>query len=154
MSKTIRYLSLPDPVATSKLAIELARITSSGDTLLLEGEIGAGKTTFARAFIRAVVGSDIEVPSPTYTIVQTYETESFEIWHCDLYRLTNSDEAFELGIEDAFKEAVVLVEWPDRLGPLRTKDELTLSFRPDGIGRQIKLTGSEEWNDRIGNISV
>src|SRR5210317_2389261 len=92
---------LPDEAATATLAARMAPLLAKGDTLLLEGDIGAGKSAFARALIRARLGRMEDVPSPTFTIVQTYEADDGDIWHCDLYRLTHPDEAFELGLEDA-----------------------------------------------------
>lgn len=113
---------------TQALAARFASILAAGDCLLLEGEIGAGKSAFARALIRARVGQNEDVPSPTFTLVQTYEAESVDIWHCDLYRLTSPDEALELGLDDAFQTAICLVEWPDRLGELAPDSASTLSF--------------------------
>jgi tRNA threonylcarbamoyladenosine biosynthesis protein TsaE len=105
------------PDMTDRIARRLAEITSPGDTLLLSGELGAGKTHFARAFIRHATGPDVEVPSPSFTLVQTYETDRGEIWHADLYRLGGPDEIVELGLDLAMEEARCLVEWPERMAP-------------------------------------
>ena len=100
------------------LANCLATLCGSGDVLCLFGDLGAGKTSFARAFIRALTTPDQEVPSPTFTLVQVYETaelpNSLAIWHADLYRLSDSQEVFELGLDDAFADALLLIEWPQR----------------------------------------
>src|SRR6266852_4190236 len=108
---------LPDEAATAALAARLAALARPGDVIALKGELGAGKTTFARAFI-AGGGSREEVPSPTFTLVQLYERGDAAIWHFDGYRLRDPEEAWELGIEDAFNEGISLIEWPEILGPL------------------------------------
>lgn len=109
-------LFLPDDAATNHLARQFAHHAYPGMVLLLEGGIGAGKTHFARAFIRERLGAEIDVPSPTYTLVQTYEDNAGDIWHADLYRLGHPDEVAELGLVSAFETAICLIEWPDRLG--------------------------------------
>ncbi|MEN9012370.1 MAG: tRNA (adenosine(37)-N6)-threonylcarbamoyltransferase complex ATPase subunit type 1 TsaE [Yoonia sp.] len=124
-----RYeLSLKDETATSQCAARLAPLLKIGDCVLLEGSIGAGKTAFARALIRARLGHMEEVPSPTFTLVQTYDDPAGDIWHCDLYRLTHPDEAVELGLTEAFETAICLIEWPDRLGSDAPDDAIRLSF--------------------------
>ena len=127
-----RRLFLPDPAATEALAARLAPHLRAGDALLLEGPIGAGKTHFAHALIgamqRAAGQPAEEVPSPSYTLVQTYAAGPLEIWHADLYRLTGPEDVGELGLEAGFRTGLSLVEWPDRLGPLAPPDALTLRF--------------------------
>ena len=113
---------------TEKLTRALAPHVTGGDVILLEGPIGAGKSFFARALILALLDEPEDIPSPTFTLVQTYDAPEFEIWHCDLYRLTAPFEAQELGLEDAFETALCLVEWPDRLGKLAPQDALVLSL--------------------------
>ena len=112
-----------------------------GDAILLEGPIGAGKSCLARAFIRARLGADEEVPSPTFTLVQVYDDDGIEIWHADLYRLTHSDEVWELGLDQAFETAICLVEWPDRLGSHLPPDALTVRLEAHGEGRMAVVTG-------------
>ena len=110
-------LILPDPAATDALAARLAARLRPGDAVWLEGDLGAGKTHFARALIRACLGDGgdgADIPSPTYTLVQTYDTPMGEIWHADLYRLSDPQEIVELGLHDALETAICLVEWPDR----------------------------------------
>ncbi|MCT8331260.1 tRNA (adenosine(37)-N6)-threonylcarbamoyltransferase complex ATPase subunit type 1 TsaE [Albidovulum sediminis] len=124
-------IHLASTEATDALAQRLAPLLVQGDILLLEGDIGAGKTHFARALIQArlaAAGRSEDVPSPTFTLVQTYEADDTEIWHADLYRLTGPEEVWELGLDDAFRTAICLVEWPDRLGPARPADALSLRF--------------------------
>lgn len=113
-----RHLILPNPDDTATAARWLAPQLRGGDVILLSGPVGAGKTHFARAIIQALqstVGLAEDVPSPTFTLVQTYTAGALEIWHADLYRLSHADEVLELGLEDAFETALCLVEWPDRL---------------------------------------
>lgn len=121
-------LTLDDEAATADLAVRIAPLLRVGDCILLEGSIGAGKTLFARALIRARLGRLEDVPSPTFTLVQTYDDPLGDIWHCDLYRLTHPDEAIELGLLDALETAICLIEWPDRLGADQPKDAARLSF--------------------------
>jgi len=125
-------IDLPDPAATDRLAAAVAPFLRRGDVIALAGDLGAGKTTFARALIRTLAGDSVEVPSPTFTLVQTYDTGAGTIWHFDLYRIASPDEAWELGIEDAFAGGISLIEWPDRLGALVPADHLriTLSMVP------------------------
>jgi N-acetylmuramate 1-kinase len=134
---------LPTEQDTARLGEWLARLVSAGDTLLLEGPIGAGKTHLARALIRARVGRDEDVPSPSFTLVQTYETAQGDIWHADLYRLTHPDEVMELGLEQAFETSVCLVEWPDRLGPSTPRDALHIRLIPKDEGRDVFIRGPE-----------
>ncbi|MBC9246306.1 tRNA (adenosine(37)-N6)-threonylcarbamoyltransferase complex ATPase subunit type 1 TsaE [Paracoccus sp. 11-3] len=132
---------------TAALARMLAATAKPGQTILLDGPVGAGKTHFARAFIRARQGDLAEdVPSPTFTLVQTYDDpRGTEIWHADLYRLTDPSELDELGLDEALDSAVSLIEWPDRMEEL-PKGALTVSIQPDANPdlRQIALTG---WPD-------
>jgi tRNA threonylcarbamoyladenosine biosynthesis protein TsaE len=111
-------VDLADEEATLALGARLARDAAPGDVFALAGSLGSGKTTLARGFIRALTRPDEEVPSPTFTLVQTYETPKGTIWHFDLYRLEDPEEAWELGIEEAFASGISLIEWPERLGPL------------------------------------
>jgi tRNA threonylcarbamoyladenosine biosynthesis protein TsaE len=111
-------VDLPSPEATDALAARLAAVLRAGDALLLSGGLGAGKTHLARALIRAYVRNPQEpVPSPTFTLVQTYEGGADALWHADLYRLGDPSEVDELGLTEALDEAICLIEWPDRLAP-------------------------------------
>ena len=116
---------------------------SVGQTVCLTGGLGAGKTTLVRGMIQGVLG-EIEVPSPTYTLVQTYDMPDFELWHCDMYRLERPDDGYELGLMDAFEEAVCLIEWPDKLGKLIPEDALSIEIAFDGEGRKVTLTGFDD----------
>ena len=150
-------IGLPSETATAAFAQALAPRLAPGDTILLEGPIGAGKTFFARALIQARLaasGTMEEVPSPTYTLVQTYWDGATEIWHADLYRLGAPDEIVELGLDDAFDTAICLVEWPDRLAGTAPKDALTLQFAigSDEGARTLKLSCPGAWAGRLDDI--
>jgi len=126
-------IALPSPDATAALARQLAGRVAPGDCLLLAGTLGAGKSHFARAMIRALTGNPSEdVPSPTYTLVQTYDAPAGEIWHADLYRLGGPQETDELGLAAAFDSAICLIEWPDRLGPDSPAGAIRLHFTVTG----------------------
>ena len=127
------------------LALGAALIThlSAGRTVCLIGELGAGKTTLVRGMIQSVL-DDIDVPSPTYTLVQSYDMPDFELWHCDMYRLERPEDGYELGLMDAFEEALCLIEWPDKLGSLIPENALSIEIAFDGEGRKVTLTGFEE----------
>jgi tRNA threonylcarbamoyladenosine biosynthesis protein TsaE len=146
---------LPDETATERLATRLAAVARSGDVIALGGKLGAGKTSFARAFIRAR-GSGEAVPSPTFTLVQTYELPSGAIWHFDLYRLRSPEEAWELGIEDAFHAGISLIEWPERLGSLLPARKLlvALDFAATPGARRAALSGDGDWIARLAGIAA
>jgi tRNA threonylcarbamoyladenosine biosynthesis protein TsaE len=140
------------PDDTAALARALAPVLRPGDVILLDGPIGAGKTHFARSLIRALQGpgSVEDIPSPTFTLVQTYDTPMAEVWHADLYRLSTVGEVFELGLEDAFETAICLIEWPDRLGAVLHPDALRVTFAPGTEDqRRIHLDGGKGWADRL-----
>lgn len=158
MSECLCSLFLPDADATARLGQAFAELLGPGDVLLLEGQIGAGKTHFARALIAARlarVGRHEDIPSPTFTLVQTYEAD-VEIWHADLYRLGHPDEAIELGLEEAFETAICLVEWPDRLAEYRPDGALTLQFAltEQGQARQVTLQGPASWLARLAQAGI
>ena len=145
MSKTL----LPSPEATAAFAKRLAAELTPGDTLLLEGLLGSGKSHFARSVIHALQANadqpPEDVPSPTFTLVQTYIAGTAEIWHADLYRLTASDEVFELGLDEAWQTAICLIEWPDRLGDAAPAGAVTLTFAhtDDDDKRTLMITGPD-----------
>jgi len=142
-----RIVTLPDLPATDALAASIAAMARPGDAILLDGPLGAGKTAFARAFLRAATGdSALEVPSPTFTLVQSYETRAGLVHHFDLWRLDGPSALAELGWDEA-RDGIVLVEWPDRLDSLRPDDALTITLTPaEGDIRTATLTG---WTDRL-----
>jgi tRNA threonylcarbamoyl adenosine modification protein YjeE len=146
-------LDLPDEAATAALAGRIAVVARAGDVIALKGELGAGKTAFARAFIAARGGGE-EVPSPTFTLVQVYDLDPVPVWHFDLYRLGTREEAWELGIEDAFAGAISLIEWPERLGPLlpARRLEIALEFGEREESRRAGVSGGAAWRERLAGI--
>lgn len=147
----IRCFQLNDTTDTELAAKCFAEVVVSGDVILLQGVVGAGKTDFARRLIQTrqsefgIVG---DVPSPTFTLVQTYDLVLIQIWHADLYRLTDVDELYELGLEAAFEEAVCLVEWPERLGDQAPQDAIWLHFEITGENTRVLHL---EWTDSKWN---
>ncbi len=124
-------ISCASEAATGAFAAEVATRLRPGDVVLMEGDLGAGKTAFTRALIRSITGDpETLVPSPTFTLVQTYDTSAAPIWHFDLYRLKDPDEIFELGWEDARAGGLSIIEWPERLGSLLPKQALTITLNP------------------------
>lgn len=143
---------LPDEEATNRLAQKLAGEFKPGDLVTLSGDLGAGKTTFARALIRALTRNPVlEVPSPTYTLLQTYDGDGFRIVHADLYRVADVSELVELGWEDAAENAIVLCEWAEKAGEALAADRLdvALSIPPGGQGRTVTLTAQGRFAQRL-----
>ena len=125
---------------TLQIAAELARHVRKGDIIALYGTLGMGKTVFCRGFINAFT-PNTEVPSPTFTLLQTYDTEKFPIYHFDMYRLKTPLEAYEIGIEDAFAEGVSLIEWPEKIGRILPQKHISVTIEPDGDHRKITIEG-------------
>ena len=148
-------VDLPNETATAALAARIAAVAGPADVIALKGDLGTGKTAFARAFIRAS-GNQDEVPSPTFTLVQVYDAGPTAIWHFDLYRIRAAEEAWELGIEDAFVTGISLIEWPERLGPLVPDRRLELGFAfGDGPGtRRIAMDPGKGWQARLAMIAA
>jgi tRNA threonylcarbamoyladenosine biosynthesis protein TsaE len=148
-----RRFDLEDEAALGRLARRVARLAAPGDAILLIGDLGAGKTTFARHFIHAL-GIEDEVPSPTFSLVQAYDAADFTISHFDLYRLEGERDLSELGLEDALAGGVTLIEWPDRMGSLTPADrlEIELDFGASEGARVATLRGVGAWADRVRNL--
>jgi tRNA threonylcarbamoyladenosine biosynthesis protein TsaE len=150
----VSRIELRGLAATQALAARVAALAKRGDTIALEGPLGAGKTSFARFFIAALAQAEgraiEEVPSPTFTLVQTYEFARFTVHHFDLYRIADAREALELGLEDALADGVCLIEWPEKLGPYLPADRLhvalALTAAPDVRMAEIEAFGS--WRER------
>lgn len=137
-------LLLPDEAATERLGARLAARLRPRDVVALEGGLGAGKTTLARAILRAAAGDPgLIVPSPTFTLAEVYETPQASFWHFDLYRLEQPEQVFELGWEEARAEGVALVEWPERLGSLLPRERLSVRLAIEGEGRRATLEGEK-----------
>jgi len=145
-------LACRTPQETAAFGAALAELLEAGDTLLLSGDLGTGKSHLARSLIRAHIGAAEDVPSPTFTLVQTYDTPAFEIWHADLYRLGSVQEVEELGLTEAFDTAVCLIEWPDRLGTLVPENALSIGLQPGPAddARQLTLTWCDgRWDGKL-----
>ena len=142
--------------ALAGLAAQLAPWLCVGDVITLQGELGAGKTAFARALINALSPLPEEVPSPTFTLVQVYDAQTPEIWHFDLYRLEKEEDILELGWEEAKRHAALLVEWPQRLGGLLPSDRLEIDITFDKYSenaRFVTLTPFGVWQDRLKGLT-
>ncbi|MHA7898591.1 MAG: tRNA (adenosine(37)-N6)-threonylcarbamoyltransferase complex ATPase subunit type 1 TsaE [Henriciella sp.] len=140
---------LADLAATELLAQRLAPLLKAGDVIALQGGLGAGKTTFSRALISALLRQDTEVPSPTYTLVQSYDGPDFPIFHYDLYRIEDPEEVFELGWEET-QDGLALIEWPDRAGAHLPAWRLDLTIEITGDIRTARLEPrGEDWQTRL-----
>lgn len=139
--------------ATARAAEQLGPMLVPGDTVLLTGPVGAGKTHFARHLIRSILIEPEDIPSPTFTLVQTYETQAGALWHTDLYRISSLEEIEELGLTEAFDSAICLVEWPDRLGPLRPETALNITL-DSGLAENSRVLRARwqdvKWGAKIG----
>ena len=154
MTALLGRLDLHGEAGTEALARRIAAQLRAGDVICLSGDLGAGKSVLARAVIRTLAGPDLEVPSPTFTLVQAYEAPAFEIWHADLFRLADAGEVDELGLDDAFGTAATLIEWPERAGdrlPAR-RLEIHLEFCHKDTDRRATLRGDASWRERAGAI--
>ena len=141
---------------TEALAQDLAPLLRAQDVVLLSGDLGAGKTAFSRALIRTLTSPDEPVPSPTFTLVQLYPTLHEEmIWHFDLYRIKDSSEVWELGIEEAFSDAISVIEWPERLPNISLNKALRLNFLMEKSedARRIDFIGTPYWSSRLAKLS-
>lgn len=146
-------LHLADLAATDALARRLAPLLAPGDAVLLEGPLGAGKSEFARRLLRAAAGDvALEVPSPTFTLVQSYELPRGPAHHFDLYRLSGPGELAELGWDEARRD-IVIVEWPDRLGPLAPTDALRITLAP-GATDDARIATICGWDSRIRALAA
>jgi tRNA threonylcarbamoyladenosine biosynthesis protein TsaE len=139
---------LVDEAATARLGAAIARLVRTGEAVCLSGPLGAGKSTLARALVRALTTPDEDVPSPTFTLVQFYEGRGLKIAHFDLYRLTNPDEAYEIGLDEALDDGAAVIEWPERLDGHLPPDRLDVEIALVAAGRDVRLTPHGAWEGR------
>ena len=150
-------VELPDADATTRLGQIIAPLLAAGDAVLLYGPLGMGKSTLARGLIRALTTPDEDVPSPTFTLVQFYESDP-PIAHFDLYRLTRPEEAFEIGLDEALDDGCVVIEWPERLGEEPGRflgpDRLMVEISEQGEGRLATVSGAGRWEQLIDHVRL
>ena len=157
-------LTLDGPEATAALGARIAAALRPGDLVALSGPLGAGKSVLARGLVRALTGPDEEVPSPTFTLIQTYDGRDFPLAHLDLYRLRRPEEAWELGLEEALADGAAVVEWPERLEHLLPGDRLAVTLAapppseadagggPAAARRLARLEGFGSWTGRVAPL--
>lgn len=141
-------LRLDNEAATARLGAALAWSLKPGEAICLTGPLGAGKSTLARALIRARTTPDEDVPSPTFTLVQFYEGDGITLAHFDLYRLTSPDEAYEIGLDEALEDGAAIIEWPQRLEGRLPPHRLDIDIVLDGAARRARLTPHGAWEGR------
>lgn len=157
MSGFRKSIFIESEAKMQELAQAIAEIAQQGDVLLLDGELGTGKSFFSRQFIKHLgqkqIQQNIDVPSPTFTLVQTYDQLNPPVWHFDLYRLSGPEEAYDLGLEDAVKNAICLIEWPSRLENDVPQNCLNLFFKHDDLtSRQLEFVMDRAWAARLEPI--
>ena len=143
-------MNLPDEAATARLGAAVARVLGPGEAVCLSGPLGAGKSTLARALVRALTAPDEEVPSPTFTLVQFYEGPRLKVAHFDLYRLAHAEEAYEIGLDEALEDGAAVIEWPERLDGALPPDRLDIDFElsEDASARRVRITPHGAWEGR------
>ncbi|THD58455.1 tRNA (adenosine(37)-N6)-threonylcarbamoyltransferase complex ATPase subunit type 1 TsaE [Phenylobacterium sp.] len=144
---------LDDEAATARLGAAIALALRAGEAVCLSGPLGAGKSTLARALVRALTTPDEDVPSPTFTLVQFYEGAGLKVAHFDLYRLTSPGEAYELGLDEALDDGAAVIEWPERLAGQLPADRLDVEIAVDGDSRRARLTPHGAWAGRLENLA-
>jgi tRNA threonylcarbamoyladenosine biosynthesis protein TsaE len=147
----IKTFNIKQESKTKFLAEKLSSICNKGDILAISGEMGAGKTTFIKYFIKKI--SKIKnIPSPSYNIMLSYETEKFTIYHMDVWRLKNCEEALSLGITDMFDKSIFLIEWADKIQSILPSNSLKLFIDNINNKKVLRLEGNKKWNMRLKNL--
>lgn len=150
-------IALRDPDATARLGAAIASRLAPGEVVLLYGPLGMGKSTLARGLIRSLTRADEDVPSPTFTLVQFYESDP-AVAHFDLYRLTRPEEASEIGLDEALDDGCAVIEWPERLGDDPAvwlgPDRLTVALAEEGAGRLATVSGVGAWEVKLKDLHV
>lgn len=141
-------MRLADEAATARLGAAIAAKLEPGEAVCLSGPLGAGKSTLARALVRALTTPEEEVPSPTFTLVQFYEGPRLRVAHFDLYRLSKPDEAYEIGLDEALDDGAAVIEWPERLQGRLPEDRLDVEIGLEDDGRSVRLTPHGAWEGR------
>jgi tRNA threonylcarbamoyl adenosine modification protein YjeE len=136
---------------TARFGAALGRLLRRGDVVCLSGPLGAGKTTLARGLIAALTGVEA-APSPTFALALTYPLGDMMLSHFDLYRLDRPEEVVELGLEEAFDEGIVLVEWPERVAALLPEESLLIRLEPQGESRRARIFGGRSWEKRLADL--
>ena len=134
----MKYLSTCE-ADTIRCAQKFAKTLKGHEIVALDGTLGMGKTVFVRAVVQFLSNSSTDVPSPTFTLLQTYETPNGLLYHFDFYRLKSPEEAYEIGIEDAFVDGICFIEWPEKIGSLLPKNAIHVVFTNTPSGRQIEI---------------
>ena len=147
-------LFLADEAATAALGRRVAGALRAGDVVFLEGGLGSGKSTLARGCLQALAGAAITVPSPTFTLVQTYDFADLSVWHVDLYRLAPGTPIDDLALDEALDTGALLIEWPDRLaaGAFSERLAIRLAWPEQGEGRRATLDAGTAWHDRLDTL--
>ncbi len=135
------------------LGVQLAHLLRSGDVVRLEGDLGAGKSTLARALIRELTGAG-DAPSPTFTFVETYDAPDFRIWHFDFYRLEKAEDVWELGLEEALEDGAVIIEWPEHAEQFLPETALVIKLDIAGDMRQAKIEANDLWEARLEKAGI
>lgn len=150
-------IDLADADATARLGAAVAPLLQPGESVLLYGPLGMGKSTLARGLIRALTRPDEDVPSPTFTLVQFYPSDP-PVAHFDLYRLTRPEEAFEIGLDEALDEGCAVIEWPERLGDDLDRalgpDRLEINIEEAGDARAATVSGAGSWKAKIADVRL